>query len=65
MNEPAFGQRPLAFSVLVLTEDVRVLAPSISVIRHTKQDKKNPPSSIPFPVPNVEEYGKSLKCHIH
>jgi hypothetical protein len=31
------------------------------VIRKIKPDKKNPPASFPFPVPNVEGVGKNLK----
>jgi hypothetical protein len=47
-----------------LTEDLRVWRIICSihlVIRHTKPDKKIPPASFPFLVPNVEGVWKNLK----
>jgi hypothetical protein len=39
----------------------RIICSIHPVIRKTKPDKKIPPVSFPFPVPNVEGVGKNLK----
>jgi hypothetical protein len=46
------GSRPEFLTEYLLVWDI--ICPIHLVIRHTKPDKKIPPASFPFPVPNVE-----------